>query len=98
MSDTLILVPDPQGPSTINTSAFSGLPAATLQAYLNAAQAALQNLTIGGQPVVVSYGEGSGQKSVTYSRTNEGMLRNHIRELQILLGLRGRRRAISLRF
>ena len=91
-SDPVIFIPTVTAQSCLAT-AFSGLPTATLQQFLTQAQTALNNLLNGGQPQVVSYGEGSGQKSVTYARTNEWALRRHIRELQQLLGQAPRRRA-----
>jgi hypothetical protein len=94
MSDTTILIADPFGPANTDTSPWTGLGTAQLQAALAQAQTALINLVTGAQPLVVSYGEGQGQKSVTYTSANEASLRNAIRELQILLGTAPRRRAI----
>jgi hypothetical protein len=93
----VILIADPCAPLASGGSAFTGTPPATLQLYLANAQTALTTLLTGGKPVTVSYGEGSGQKSVTYQRANEAALRQHILELRQLLGIGGRRRAIGVR-
>lgn len=74
-----------------------GVPPATLQHWLAQAQQALQNLSIGGQPQTVSYSQGAGQRSVTYTRANSADLRAWIAELQTALGA-GQRRAIGVVF
>lgn len=73
------------------------LPQATLQANLATAQAAYQQLVTGGQVATVSYAEGSGMRSVTYTRAQLGDLVAYIESLQTQLGYRARR-AIGLRF
>ncbi len=80
------------------TGAFAGLPPVILSQYLADALAALHKLDCGEKEAVVSYGEGSGQKSVTFTRTTEYALRNHIDELKRALGLMGRRSAIPVVF
>ncbi len=77
---------------------LTGVPIATLQAWLLAAQTALHNLQTGQQATTVSYSQGDGQKLVTYQRTNEAALRMHIQELTQALGLGRGRRAIGVRF
>ena len=71
--------------------------AATLQSRLADAQAAYHSLMIGQNLSVVSYGQGDGTKSVTYTRTNINALAAYIAQLQMQMGYRARR-AIGLRF
>ncbi len=73
------------------------LPLATLQANLAAAQAALDQLLRGARVATASYSEGGGTRSVTYTKTDVGTLRNYIDDLQSQLGYRARR-AIGVRF
>ena len=68
-----------------------------LRAALAAAQAALISLVTGGKATTLSYSQGDGQRLVTFGRTDEGKLRNLIRELNAALG-QGRRQAIGVRF
>ena len=72
-------------------------PAATLAANLAQAQAALNSLISGDLTASVSYAEGSGSRSVTYTRAQIAELRLHIENLQTQQGYRGRR-AIGVRF
>lgn len=97
LSDPIVYVPTVSANSSLS-SAFAGLPPATLQAFLTSAQTALAALRTGQLEAVISYGEGTGQKSVTYTRTNEAQLLRHITELKILLGIRPRRGAIPVLF
>lgn len=76
-----------------NRSVFAGMSSAVLQAALNSAQTALIALQSGQQVVTVSYGEGVGNKSVTYKAPDMGGLVQLINELQAQLGLRRRARA-----
>ncbi len=71
--------------------ALTGVAPATLQLWLGQAQQALQNLVTGAQAVTLSYAQGTGNRSVTYSRTNVGDLRAWIGEIQAALGVRTRR-------
>jgi hypothetical protein len=64
------------------SSALQGVPSATLQLWLREAQHALQRLMTGDQAVTVSYAEGEGNRSVTYTRTTVPNLRAWIGELQ----------------
>ena len=73
------------------------LPAATLATNLANAQAALDALIRGQMTATVSYGEGAGNRSVTYTRANIGELRLYIESLQTQQGYRARR-PIALRF
>lgn len=91
----LVLIPAVSAASN-DLGAFAGLPPAALQQVLTDAQTALGNLITGQQVVTLSYGEGTGQKSTTFARTNEAALRRLISELQIALGIRRRRRAIRV--
>jgi hypothetical protein len=76
-----------------------GVPQATLQTWLLDAQTAYQLMMISGQPQTVSYGQGDGQKSVTFSRsTNAGQLAAWIGMLQMALGIGCGRRAIRVQF
>jgi hypothetical protein len=92
----MVLIPDPNPSLSATIGSFGGVPQNTLQSWLLAAQNALHNLILTGQPVQVSYGSGDGTKSVSYSRTTEGALRNHIRELMQLTGQGPGRRAIRV--
>ncbi|WP_428485966.1 gpW family head-tail joining protein [Rhodopila sp.] len=76
---------------------FAGLSVLALQAALMQAQQALINLETGALVATVSYAQGEGNRSVTYSRADSGRLRQLIAELQAALGLRARR-AIGVRF
>jgi hypothetical protein len=76
---------------------FAGVPPATLQTWLTDAQLARHNLMTGALPSVVSYGNGDGTKSVTYTRANLGALDAYIQSLLRALGL-GRRRAVGVLF
>jgi hypothetical protein len=69
-------------------SELDGIDPTTLQAWLTAAQGALQTLATGGQAVTLQYGIGDSHRQVTYARTNLGNLRQWIAELQQALGTR----------
>ena len=97
MSD-VILVSDPFLAGASASGTFGNLPVATLQQYLADAQDVLHRIVIGAKEVTVAYGEGSGQKSVTYQRTDEQRLRMHVAELKQLLGLSPGRRPLRLAF
>lgn len=73
---------------------YIGVPTATLQAWLTAAQQALQDLTAGGKAYSVSYSQGDGSKAVTYTQADIAALRMRIRGLTAALGLTNPRRAI----
>lgn len=69
-----------------------GIQTATLQQWLLDAQQALHDLMTGTKPIVVTYVQGDGQKSVTYTKANIDYLRGYIQELKAQLGItRGRR-------
>lgn len=85
-------------PPSVIPPEFAGVDPTTLQSWLSAAQQALQDLTVGGKPQVVSYAQGDGTKSVTYTAADVSRLEQRIRQLARALGLVGRRRAIGVRF
>lgn len=78
------------------TSAFAGMSQDQLRAVLATAQTALIDLVTGGKPVMVTYVQGDGTRSVSYARTDELKLRNLIRELSGALGLLRPRRALRV--
>jgi cupin superfamily acireductone dioxygenase involved in methionine salvage len=73
------------------------LNAATIAANLANAQVAYDALARGQMTATVSYGEGVGNRSVTYTRAQMGALKTYIEDLQTQQGYRARR-AIGLRF
>jgi hypothetical protein len=77
---------------------FIGVPTLTLQAWLTQCQQALQDLTVGGKPYVVSYAQGDGSRGVTYTQATVSQLEQRIRNLGRALGLVSARRAIAVRF
>lgn len=79
-------------------AALVGVPPATLAVWLGQAQQALQNLMTGQLAATVSYAEGQGQRSVTYTKANLPDLREWIGELNAALGRGRQRRAIGVMF
>jgi hypothetical protein len=77
---------------------FIGVDPATLQTWLTISQQALQDLATGGKPVTLSYAQGDGSKSVTYTPAQISLLEQRCRNLARALGLVGPRRAIGVRF
>lgn len=79
------------------TSILDGVDIAVLQSRLAALQQAYLDLSSGGKLEVVSYAQGDGNKSVTYSRTNIGALTQAIITVQTqidsLNGVKKNRRA-----
>ena len=71
-----------------------GIPIPTLQQWLLDAQTAVHDLTVGGKPVVVTYAQGDGTRSVTYTPANIAGLHAYIQELKAQLGITRGRRAI----
>lgn len=84
--------------STHIPSEFAGVPQATLQTWLLAAQTALNALVTGAQVAEASYSTGEGSKTVRNTAANQEKLRVYIRDLQRALGNAPRRRAIGVRF
>lgn len=72
--------------------------AATLQARLAEAEAALHRLTTGSQAEDVRYASGSASRSVRYTAANIAELRAYVADLRRQLGQPTRRRAIGIRF
>jgi hypothetical protein len=81
----------------ITSGIFAGMTQPDLQAALGQAQAAYLALSTGSKVETVSYTQGDGAKSVTYSRTNIGQLAALIGQLQQALGISCRPRR-TMRF
>jgi hypothetical protein len=73
------------------------MAASVIAANLAAAQAGYAALASGKMTTTVTYGEGAGNRSVTYSRAEMGKLKAYIEDLQTSQGYRARR-AIGFRF
>ncbi len=73
---------------------LQGVPAATLQAWLAAAQTAAHQLRTGARVAEVSYSQGEGSRMVRYSAAKLPDLLAYIRELQAALGIGHGRRAM----
>ena len=82
---------------TTTSVTLQGVAPGTLQAWLLAAQNALASLMTGQLVATVSYQNGSGNRSVTYTKANVADLRAWIMELQAALG-NTRPRAIGVMF
>ena len=68
-----------------------GVAPATLQQWLTDVQQAIHDLTIGTKPIIVTYTQGDGTRSVTYTRANLADLHAYAAELKAQLGItRGR--------
>lgn len=74
-------------PYDTSSSLLAGMPTATLQANLAAAQAAYVALCTGSKGESFSYTQGDGTKSVTYTRAQLPALANLIKMLQSQLGI-----------
>lgn len=83
-----------RGPSV---GVFTGMAPAALQEALNSAQLALITLESGQMVATVSYAQGEGNRSVTYTRADSFRLRKLIEDLQAALGMRSRN-AIGVSF
>lgn len=87
-----------QGPSGFSSTAnfdqnkttFAGMSQAQVQTYFTQLQTAYINLTMGKNPVTVSY-EG---KSVTYTQADATRLKNLLDEAMMILGYGRQRRAL----
>lgn len=80
-------------------SVFYGMTTSELQAALTSAQQAYIALSTGGKPVSVSYTQGDGAKSVTYSQADLMRLTAMIGELKEMLGIvRHSRRPLRFRY
>ena len=73
----------------VNTSRSDlvGVPTATLQQWLSDAQQAMHDLACGSKVVQVQYGQGDGNRMVTYKVGDMAMLRGYIQELKAQLGI-----------
>lgn len=69
---------------------FAGMTQQQLLDARAAAQTALQALMMGGKPQALSYTQGTGSKSVTYTPANADKLQYFIRQLNAALGLERR--------
>jgi hypothetical protein len=69
------------------TSIFAGMSTAALQAALTSAQQAYLELSTGAKAVSLAYGQGDGNKSVTYTAASIPNLTAMIKELQAQLGI-----------
>ena len=79
-------VPPPAMPVTGD---FAGVAPATLQTWLLEAQLALQKLMTGTKEASLSYSQGDGSRSVSYTMATVAGLRAHIAALQAALGVFG---------
>ena len=81
------------------TSILAGRDTAQLQVDLARLQQAYINLSAGGLSETLSYDQGGGAKSVTYTRANMGQLWMAIRLIQAQLGIIDTpRRALDVTF
>lgn len=71
---------------------FSGMSVTQLQTALNTAQQAYLDLSTGQKTVTVSYAQGDGSRSVTFTQTSVTNLAVLIRQLQQQLGMISRAR------
>jgi len=71
---------------------------AALQAQLSDARAAYHRLMTGSKVEQVSYAAGQVNRTMKYSVANIDALRAYIADLERQLGIKGRRRAIGVRF
>ncbi|WP_298284843.1 gpW family head-tail joining protein [Acidocella sp.] len=82
-----------------STSVFAGMTTAQLQTALANAQTALIELQTGAKAVTLSYTQGDGTKSVTYSPASASGLVMLIKQLQAQLGIVCHpRRPLNFRF
>jgi len=74
------------------SASLAGLSRDTLSAYLAQAQQALVALMTGAQPVMVSYAQGNGSRTVTRRLSTPAEARMLIGEIQAALGIGAARR------
>jgi hypothetical protein len=77
-----------------SNSDLVGVPQATLQQWLLQAQTAMNDLACGSKVVQAQYGQGDGNRMVTYKVGDMAMLRGYIQELKAALGLSHGRKPI----
>ncbi|MBP0492867.1 gpW family head-tail joining protein [Pararoseomonas indoligenes] len=75
---------------TIQVGAFAGMSRAALEGYRTRLQEALLAFGLGEKTVAVSYTQGTGSRSVTFTPTDDEKIRGIIRQLNAALGV-GRR-------
>ena len=86
-------------PFNPGTSVLAGMSVPQLQTALAAAQQAYLDLMTGNKAVTLSYAQGDGAKTVSYTQTNLGQLTALIQLLQSQLGLvRHARRPVRFNF
>lgn len=83
---------------TVNCGPFAGMSTAQAQALLTSAQTAYANLSMGALAETVAYDQGTGSRSVTYTRASMSNLLLLITQLQQALGQAPRRHPIRLRY
>jgi hypothetical protein len=76
----------------LNRTILAGVDNATLKKWLTDAQNALNSLMLGTKAIEVTYTQGDGQRSVTYTRTNMQQLTMWIGQIQAQLGVTHGRR------
>ncbi|QCE34152.1 phage head-tail adapter protein [Acetobacteraceae bacterium] len=76
-----------------NQSIFAGMSKDDLKNALSKAQKAYIDLSTGKKVVSISYSQGDGGRSVSYTQTNIQQLQALIQQLQRQLGIPGARRA-----
>lgn len=81
-----------------SASDLVGIAPATLQKWLLEAQLAHHNLMTGSQGEALSYTQGDGTKSITFTRTNVGQLTAYIQLLKAQLGITSGRRPVRFVF
>ena len=74
-------------------SLLAGRSITQMQTDLDAAQTAYIELSSGSKVESISYAQGAGSRSVTYTQADMGALQNIIRSLQKQLGITPRGRA-----
>jgi gpW len=74
---------------------FYGIPINVLWHWHSELQIVLQKLLTQGQVESVSYSQGDGGRSVTYTRADIGMLERRLRDLGRVLGINRGRRALT---
>ena len=80
------------------SSELSLFSASELQCMLKEAVLAKHSLSVGTKEVIVTYGNGDGNRSVTFTRATLANLNSYIEELKMALGMQhGRARAIRVR-
>lgn len=98
MSGVVVFPPWVTSPASMTPAVLVGVEPATLQAWLTDAQTALHQMMLSNQPQSVTYGQGDGQKTVTFNRSSVASLQSWIGMLQQALGVTRGRRAIAVRF